>query len=87
MIHNIEVIEKPTFLEYLKAGWGISLALGIDYTGSNGEYNTPTSLHYLAGYNQYEHAIRSVGNILENYDSDKSFPVFGFGGVPRFMGE
>ena len=26
-----------------------------------------------------------VGSIVEPYDSDKSFPVFGFGGVPRHM--
>ena len=26
------------------------------------------------------HAILSVGSILEQYDSDKKYPVFGFGG-------
>ena len=29
--------------------------------------------------NQYETAIESVGNIIEDYDSDKLFPVLGFG--------
>ena len=29
--------------------------------------------------NQYELAISSVGNIIEDYDSDKLFPVLGFG--------
>ena len=29
--------------------------------------------------NQYEMAIQSVGNIIEDYDSDKLFPVLGFG--------
>ena len=29
--------------------------------------------------NQYELAIQSVGNIIEDYDSDKLFPVLGFG--------
>ncbi len=37
--------------------------------------------------NQYEQAIGSVGSILEAYDNDKTFPVYGFGGVPRFMGQ
>jgi hypothetical protein len=83
---QFKIIEKPTFFEYLQSGWGISLSAAIDYTGSNGDYSQPTSLHYLGGYNQYEHAIRSVGAILESYDSDKSFPVYGFGGVPRYMG-
>jgi len=30
--------------------------------------------------NQYEGALRGVGSVLEPYDSDRSFPVFGFGG-------
>lgn len=51
IIEDIEVIEKPTFLEYLKTGWGISLSIAIDYTGSNGDYTQPDSLHYLGGYN------------------------------------
>ena len=27
-----------------------------------------------------------MGNVVEPYDSDKSFPVFGFGGIPRHLG-
>jgi hypothetical protein len=27
-----------------------------------------------------------VGGIVEPYDLDRSFPVFGFGGIPRHMG-
>lgn len=30
--------------------------------------------------NNYTEAIGSVVGILENYDSDKMFPTFGFGG-------
>jgi hypothetical protein len=30
--------------------------------------------------NQYQEAIQSVGRILAPYDSDQSFPVWGFGG-------
>ena len=37
--------------------------------------------------NQYEQALMNVGNILEPYDSDRSFPVFGFGGIPRHLGQ
>ena len=25
--------------------------------------------------------------VIEPYDNDKSFPVFGFGGVPRHLGQ
>lgn len=37
--------------------------------------------------NQYEAALISVGSIVEPYDSDRSFPVFGFGGIPRHLEE
>ena len=26
-----------------------------------------------------------MGSILEVYDNDRSFPVYGFGGVPRYL--
>ena len=59
----------------------------IDYTASNGNPSNPSSLHYQGGRpNQYETALSNVGAILEPYDNDRSFPVFGFGGIPRHMG-
>lgn len=72
-----------TLVDYLQAGWQISLFIGIDFTGSNGNPENPTSLHYLGAMNQYDAAINSVGQILEPYDYDRSFPVFGFGGKPQ----
>jgi len=36
--------------------------------------------------NQYEAALRGVGSVLEPYDSDRSFPVFGFGGNYKKQG-
>ena len=32
------------------------------------------SLHHIGKMNEYEMAIRSVGDVLSNYDSDKLFP-------------
>lgn len=29
----------------------------------------------------------AVGNILENYDTTKRFPVYGFGGIPYFLNQ
>ena len=74
-----------SFIDYLRCGVQISLSIAIDFTGSNGEYSSSTSLHHIApnNPNQYERAIWEVGNILAAYDSDRLFPVFGFGGVPR----
>ena len=65
----------------------MSLSVSIDFTASNGQITDKRSLHHLGGNNQYEQAITQVGEILEPYDHFKNFPVFGFGGVPKFMGE
>lgn len=59
--------------------------VAIDYTASNGSPDGNASLHYKGTFNSYQKAILSVGSIIENYDSDKSFPVYGFGGIPRHM--
>ena len=70
----------------------MSLVAAIDYTASNGNPSDRRSLHYLGGTNslswgnQYEKALMNVGAVVEPYDSDRSFPVFGFGGIPRHMG-
>jgi hypothetical protein len=68
-------------------GCEISLAVGIDFTGSNGDPREPTSLHYLdpsgRNWNVYQHALHSVASVLEPYDSDKKYPVFGFGAKVR----
>lgn len=71
VIEELSITQRPTFLDYLKSGWGISLQVAIDFTGSNGDYDLPESLHFLGGNNQYELALRNVGCILEAYDSDK----------------
>ena len=74
------VISQPSFIAYLRTGMNINLTIGIDFTGSNGTYTDPRSLHYLNnGMNDYEKAIRSCGDILAYYDDDQLFPVFGFG--------
>lgn len=74
--------DKPSFVNYLQGGLQISLAVAIDFTGSNGNPASPSSLHFrnANGYNQYQTAILNIGNILQSYDWDKSFPVLGFGG-------
>jgi len=83
---KFELVEKPSFIEVLRSGWQISMACAIDYTASNGELSNPNSLHAWGDNNQYFKAINSVGRILEAYDYDRTFPVFGFGGIPRYMG-
>lgn len=79
---QLELIQKHTFIEYLRGGLEINLIVGIDYTLSNGAPSDPRSLHYLEGPlpNQYQQAIHAAASILQDYDHDKKIPVYGFGG-------
>lgn len=46
-----------------------------------GNPSQPTSLHYMNPYqmNAYAMALKAVGDIIQDYDSDKLFPAYGFG--------
>ena len=79
---TLEQFKDYSFLDYIRGGMQINLAVGIDFTGSNGNPSDTTSLHYSgsSNYNSYEIAIHSCGNIVAYYDFDQMFPVFGFGG-------
>jgi len=61
----------------------------IDFTYSNGAVSSPKSLHFLdkGNNNQYTRCLRAVTTILDQYDSDKKYPFFGFGAIPEFMKE
>lgn len=78
--------EMYSFLDYIYNGLEIALVIAVDFTLSNKDPSDPTSLHYFdLQKNQYLQAITSVGKILENYDSDKHFPIFGFGAKVPFL--
>uniref|UniRef100_A0A3Q2PWT1 Copine VIII n=1 Tax=Fundulus heteroclitus TaxID=8078 RepID=A0A3Q2PWT1_FUNHE len=51
----------------------------LDYI--RGNPSQPTSLHYMSPYqlNDYAMALRAIGEIIQDYDSDKMFPALGFG--------
>ncbi|XP_051543228.1 copine-3-like isoform X3 [Myxocyprinus asiaticus] len=76
-----QITREYTFLDYIMGGCQINFTLGIDFTGSNGDPRSPDSLHYISpqGVNEYLSAIWSVGLVIQDYDSDKMFPAFGFG--------
>ena len=81
-IANRSSIRKSySFIDYLKSGVQIGMAIAIDFTGSNGNPSSPTSLHAIKPGlpNDYERAIFSCGNIVAYYDYDQQFPAFGFG--------
>ncbi|XP_044531226.1 copine-5 [Gracilinanus agilis] len=59
----------------------INFTVAIDFTASNGNPSQSTSLHYMSPYqlNAYALALTAVGEIIQDYDSDKMFPALGFG--------
>ena len=72
----------PSFLDYIKGGTQVNFTVAVDFTGSNGNPHDPSSLHYInptGAPNQYQTAIQAVGDIIQDYDSDKMFPALGFG--------
>ncbi|NXI06272.1 CPNE9 protein, partial [Pachycephala philippinensis] len=56
--------------------WG-----GCDGHCTAGLPSQPTSLHYASPYqlSAYALALKAVGEIIQDYDSDKLFPAYGFG--------
>ncbi|NXL06153.1 CPNE9 protein, partial [Mesembrinibis cayennensis] len=59
----------------------LNFTVAIDFTASNGMPSQPTSLHYASPYqlSAYALALKAVGEIIQDYDSDKLFPAYGFG--------
>jgi len=79
-IKMCQIETQPTFVEYLQGGVTMNFSVAIDFTASNGDPQQPQSLHfYHGGENQYTTAIKSVGEIIQDYDTDKQFPALGFG--------
>ncbi|XP_044932405.1 copine-7 isoform X2 [Mustela putorius furo] len=58
-----------------------SLQVAIDFTASNGDPRNSCSLHYINPFqpNEYLQALLAVGEICQDYDSDKRFSALGFG--------
>jgi len=81
ILEECVIIKVPSFLDYVWGGCEISLIAAIDFTASNGHPSDPNSLHHInpAAPNEYKQAIMAVGEILAYYDTDKMFPVYGFG--------
>ncbi|OXA64514.1 Copine-5 [Folsomia candida] len=81
----IQVMIAPvyTFMDYISNGTQIHCCFAIDFTASNGDPSDPNSLHHFstcgARLNPYEQAIQAVGEIIQEYDHAKQFPVYGFG--------
>eukprot|EP00071_Canis_lupus_P020678 XP_013969419.1 copine-7 isoform X2 [Canis lupus familiaris] len=59
----------------------IHFTVAIDFTASNGDPRNSCSLHYINPFqpNEYLQALVAVGEICQDYDSDKRFSALGFG--------
>uniref|UniRef100_A0AAZ3S449 Copine-3 n=1 Tax=Oncorhynchus tshawytscha TaxID=74940 RepID=A0AAZ3S449_ONCTS len=81
ILKSCKVERDYTFLDYILGGCQIMFTVGIDFTASNGNPREPFSLHYInpLGSNEYLSAILAVGQIIQDYDTDKMFPALGFG--------
>ncbi|XP_043914403.1 copine-6 [Protopterus annectens] len=81
VLTHCKVEKVHTFLDYIMGGCQIHFTVAIDFTASNGEPRNSQSLHYIDSSqpNEYLKALSAVGEICQDYDSDKKFPAFGFG--------
>ncbi|XP_067931223.1 copine-8-like isoform X1 [Watersipora subatra] len=81
LLDDYQVHPVYSFVDYITGGCQLHATIAVDFTASNGDPRDPKSLHYNNQFqpNQYEMAIRSVGEIIQDYDSDKLFPALGFG--------
>ncbi|XP_027474923.1 copine-2 isoform X6 [Callorhinus ursinus] len=81
ILRSCEINRDYSFLDYILGGCQLMFTVGIDFTASNGNPLDPSSLHYInpMGTNEYLSAIWAVGQIIQDYDSDKMFPALGFG--------
>jgi len=70
-----------TFLDYIQNGTELDFTIAIDFTRSNGPINDTSSLHYLSDHvpNQYQIALRALGEILQYYCRTQTFNAYGFG--------
>ncbi|XP_056269736.1 copine-1-like isoform X4 [Pseudoliparis swirei] len=69
-----------SFLDYVMGGCQINFTVGIDFTGSNGDPRSPDSLHYMSpdGLNQSLSALWSVGNVVQDYDTEPITDTSGY---------
>jgi len=81
-VKSCTIETQPSFIEYLQGGVQMNFSVAVDFTASNGDPMKPGTLHYIGQGpvdNQYTTAIKSVGEIIQDYDTDKQFPALGFG--------
>ena len=90
LIFRAEIARKFSFVSYLRGGLECHLMVAIDMTGSNGDPQERSSLHYCGApdfESQYMKVIGSVGRVLAPYDADGDIHAYGFGANLQPMGK
>ncbi|CAM9882540.1 unnamed protein product, partial [Ectocarpus fasciculatus] len=86
-VRSCTLTPQTSFFDYIAGGMQIGFTVAIDYTASNGHPSKRGTLHYHdptgRTSNEYGQAIQSVGGVLEYFDDDRRFPLYGFGGRPK----
>ncbi|XP_033896311.1 copine-7-like [Acipenser ruthenus] len=81
ILSELKLHRVHSFLDFIMGGCQIHFTVAIDFTASNGDPRNSCSLHYINPYqpNEYLKALVAVGEICQDYDSDKKFSALGFG--------
>jgi hypothetical protein len=83
-LENVGMMRRYSFLDYIRGGLELKLAVAIDFSRSNatdpggGPENSYHCINPQAP-SAYTTAMRSVGDIMKSYDADDKYPVYGFG--------
>lgn len=82
------IIFTEPIISSTTAGTDLSFVMAVDFTGSNGESTSFFSSFHTTSQadkkrdaiDTYVAAIKEIGNVLTTYDTDGSFPSYGFQG-------
>uniref|UniRef100_A0A8C5ADI4 Copine family member IX n=1 Tax=Gadus morhua TaxID=8049 RepID=A0A8C5ADI4_GADMO len=77
---SFKVESEYTFVDFIRGGITHVCICDV-YLHAAGSPSQPSSLHYMSPYqmNAYGMALKAVGEVIQDYDSDKLFPAYGFG--------
>lgn len=91
-VEHCDIVDRSSFLDFIQGGCEMKLTVAVDFTGSNGHPSEKSSLHFLPPnfiynkestqvheLNDYQKTLLSVGQVVQDYDTDRKIPVYGFG--------
>jgi len=79
-LNNVGSLRRFTFLDYVRSGLQIRLAVAIDFTRSNAKREPHChGFGGTPGTSPYATAMRAVGKVMSCYDVDDKILAYGFG--------